>query len=110
MDQSGNLGNPSHYDVNDGSVAASVWSKSGGGDAVNWYFVLPNVMIIRDGIAYYGLLIKMSHGTAISWDGRLIRHCTSVTNLDSFTNVFGTFWAAKYKTVHRVLLDNIGIV
>jgi hypothetical protein len=53
---------------------------------------------------YVGVRIKFDHGTAISWDGRLIRHCTSVTDANGDKEegenfVFVTFWAAKAKTL-----------
>ena len=59
-----------------------------------------------------GVVIKLYHGTAISWDGRVIRHCTSVSRPDgadsapvsagswtSVNHLFGTFTAAKEKVV-----------
>jgi hypothetical protein len=104
-DQSVNLGNASHYDVMDASTGISVWTELIPGTAKNWYFVLPNLKVTHNGIEYVGVMIKLDHGTAISWDGRLIRHCTSVTDVNGNKGgeggnfVFGTFWAAKAKTL-----------
>jgi hypothetical protein len=81
----------------------------------NWYFVMPNVEGKRpDGTEYRGLAIKLGHGIAISWDGRVVRHCTSVSCPDgldggyvgvgkespSFVNhLYGAFTCAKEKIV-----------
>ncbi len=45
-----------------------------------WYFVLPNVFGKKNGSGktYNGMAIRLTHGVLISWDGRLIRHCTSM--------------------------------
>jgi len=59
------------------------------------------------------MAVKLGHGVAISWDGRVIRHCTSVSCPDGlergfvtgkrespFRNyLYGTFTAAKEKIV-----------
>ena len=42
----------------------------------------------------------MTHGVVlISWDGRLVRHCTSV--MDRKNHVYGTFFAAKRSIVEH---------
>ncbi len=96
-DQSVNLGNASHFDVMDGTTGISVWTELKQGSAKNWYFVIPNLVVTHNGIEYVGVIIKLDHGIAISWDGRVIRHCTSVTDVGVDNCVFGTFWAAKAK-------------
>jgi hypothetical protein len=64
-------------------------------------------------IEFQGIAVKLGHGVAISWDGRKIRHCTSVSCPDgmkagyvakgnecSFRNhLYGVFTAAKEKIV-----------
>ena len=115
IDMSCNLGNSSHYDVHDASQGFSVWTEEHRGAAKNWYFIMPNVHGRKlDGSTFAGVAIKLRHGTAISWDGRVVRHCTSITMpdginggspLDSkrkrdFANhVYGTFTAAKERIV-----------
>jgi hypothetical protein len=100
------LGNLSHYDVGDVSKGFSVWIEEVPSLALNWYFVMPNLFCIgNDGNPYNGMAVKLYHGTAISWDGRVIRHCTSLTSPDgrpetqfvseSLNHVYGTFSAAK---------------
>jgi hypothetical protein len=57
--------------------------------------------------------VKLGHGVAISWDGRVIRHCTSASHPDGMergrvgevkdshfkNHLYGTFSAAKEKIV-----------
>ena len=60
---------------------------------------MPNVQVFYNGETYYGVVIILNHGTSICWDGRVIRHCTSITNVTDGNHVFGTFWAGKSKVV-----------
>ena len=118
IDMSCDLGNSSHYDVHDASPQGfSVWTEERPGAAEDWYFIMPNVHGRKlDGSLFDGLVIKLFHGAAISWDGRVVRHCTSITMPDGledeegapvgghrerdFANhVYGTFTAAKERIV-----------
>lgn len=115
IDMSINLGNSSHYDVNDASQGYSVWTEEMLGLGQNWYFVVPNVHGLRpDGkTRFRGMAVKLGHGVAISWDGRVIRHCTSVSCPDGMecgyvagkrespfqNHLYGTFTSAKEKIV-----------
>ncbi len=117
IDMSVDLGNSSHFDVNDASQAFSVWLEEMVGHEENRFFVLPNVHGVRleqgKQIEFQGMAVKLGHGVAISWDSRKIRHCTSVScpdgmkagyvakgNKCSFRNhLYGVFSAAKEKIV-----------
>jgi hypothetical protein len=104
FNQSVDLGNASHVDVMDGSAGMSMWTELRPGTAKNWYFVLPNLIVTHDGTDYVGVVIKLDHGTTISWDGRLIRHCTSVTDVnggdvEGENHVFGMFFSTKANTL-----------
>jgi hypothetical protein len=117
IDMSINLGNSSHFDVNNASQAFSVWLEEIVGHGENWYFVLPNVYGVRleqgKRIGFQGMAVKLGHGVAISWDGRKIRHCMTAScpdgmkagyvakgNESSFRNhLYGVFTAAKEKIV-----------
>ena len=102
MDVSVDLSNASHYDVNDASQSFSIWTEDFPYTTSNWYFVLPNVYGKKspNGRTYNGVAIKLTHGTLISWDGRLIRHCTSVMQRREGGHVYGTFFGAKSAVVH----------
>ena len=114
LDCSNNLSNSSHYDVNDGSAGYAVWTELIPGLASNWYFILPNIYgETKEGKPFSGLAIQLSHGVAIQWDGRILRHCTSVFQSDGVNSssnigkplvppenqVYGMFSAAKTKLV-----------
>jgi hypothetical protein len=112
IDMSVDLGNSSHLDLQDASQGFVVFTEEKPGCASNWYFVLPNLHGRRpDGSEYNGVAIMLYHGTAISWDGRVVRHCTSVSRPDgpgrptvgagltSMNHLYGTFTAAKEKIV-----------
>jgi hypothetical protein len=78
-----NLGNLSHHNIQDASQGFSVWTEEPSGVALNWNFIMPNLYGTRlDGSSYARLAIKLHYGTAISWDGRVMRHCTSTTKPD----------------------------
>jgi hypothetical protein len=104
QDVSCNLGNSSHYDIGDGSVGCSVWVEAIPGNAKNWYFVLPNLLIKNEGKTYNGIAIRLYHGVGIAWDGRVVRHGTSITEVDTKNNgCFGWFWAADMKGAKEAL-------
>ncbi|KAI2491237.1 hypothetical protein MHU86_23343 [Fragilaria crotonensis] len=114
IDMSVDLANSSHLDVHDASQGFSVWSEEFPGRATNWFFVLPNLHGQRpDRTTFRGVAVKLSHGIAISWDGRVVRHCTSVSHPDGVdggrlggvgaaqleNHLYGTFTAAKERIV-----------
>jgi hypothetical protein len=113
IDTSSDLGNSSHIDSNDASQGYGLWTEAVPGMGYNWYLVMPNVHgTVPDGSRLFnGLAIRLRHGTAISWDGRLIRHCTSVPRPDGpegsvvgsgceqINHLYGTFTTAKEKIV-----------
>jgi hypothetical protein len=42
---------------------------------------------------------QLTHGVAIQWDGRIIRHCTPRVVPGKGNHIYGTFCAAKAKVV-----------
>jgi hypothetical protein len=66
-----------------------------GSNADNWYFILPNMHVETSQGSYSGVAIKLYDGVVISWDGRVIKHCTSVTDIGPGQCVSSVFWAAK---------------
>jgi hypothetical protein len=85
-----NLGNSAHYDVTDTSRSAAVWVEEKPGEASNWFFVLPN--LTNGGCK--GVVIRLRHGVAISWDGKCVYHCTAVTKTGERNNVYGCMWGS----------------
>jgi hypothetical protein len=83
IDTSVDLGNASHFDIHDASQGFSVWTEEFPGRGTNWYFVMPNLHgRHQDGREFFGVAVRLTHGVAISWDGRVIRHCTSLSQPD----------------------------
>ena len=114
IDMSVNLGNSSHFDVHDASQGFSVWTEEVLGVGENWFLIFPNVHGVRpDGTEFRGMAVKLGHGVAISWDGRVLRHCTSISHPDGklsgkvgevkdsqfHNHLYGTFTAAKEKII-----------
>lgn len=85
-----NLANSGHFDKNDRSQSIAIWSERKPGFAQNWYFVLPDVSVNGS----KGVLIKLFHGAVIAWDGRLVRHCTSVTTPGEGNSVHSCYFAS----------------
>lgn len=80
-----NYGNESHYDINDDSLTMGIWVEEKPNTASNWFFILPNVSY-RGSI---GVAIEIVHGRCIIWDGKKVRHLTSVTEVGVDNNVYG---------------------
>jgi hypothetical protein len=85
-----NLGNSPHYDCGDTSTSVGIWVEEKPGQSTNWYFVLPNISIQGS----KGVLIKLVHGVAISWDARVIYHCTSKTYQGDSNKTYGCMWGS----------------
>lgn len=77
------LVNASHFGVHDASLQGfSVWTEEMPGLASNWQLVMvPNLHGISDNRKLFNdVTIKLCQGSAISWDGQVIMHCTSLSN------------------------------
>ena len=123
VDVSVDLGNTSHVDVHDGSQGYSVLGEEFPGQGTNWFLVLPNVYGLRpdpdgnDWIRFEDLAIRITDGVSVSWDGRDIRRCTSLSEPDgppvgeglgdracgskyyAKNHLYGTFTAVKERVV-----------
>ena len=109
LDFSVDLGNASHKDTSDGGPGISIWAEKVKGKARNWYMVFPNVLVKslwvynKGGVwveskqthDYEGLAIKLSDGVCILWNGRVIRHCTSYTEVGEDNHTYGAFFGPK---------------
>ena len=69
-----NLGNSGHFNTNDKSCSFAIWAENKPGQVKNWCFILPDASHNNS----MGVVVKLFHGCSISWDGRLVHHCTSV--------------------------------
>lgn len=92
-----NLINACHLDNRDKSKSIGLWTESTPGAAENWYFVLPYVSYRGS----CGVAIKLTHGMAISWDGRKIYHCTSFPTCPIGHEVYGGMWGSCGGTIKK---------
>ena len=102
LDQSIDLGNPSHIDVHDASVGILMWTELEPGRARDWYLIFPNVQVFHHGKVYYGLAIKLNHVGLVyhGMGGSCIMHrCQWWFCFNSYQSFFRDFFAAKNKTV-----------
>jgi transposase len=83
------LGNASHIDCGDESVGISTWVEEKPGTAKNWFFILPNTTLMDD--PSKAVVIKLSHGLSIGWNGKVLHHCTSLTDTGEMNHVYGNF-------------------
>ncbi len=91
------LANSSHVDSGDQSISICTWTESKPGTAKNWFLVFQNTSLRND--PSKAIVIKLSHGLTISWDGRVLHHCTSVTSVGFKNHVYGNFTGvSKAKT------------
>ena len=115
MAMSRNLMNASHFDPRDGAPGMCVYAEKDPGNAKDWNFVYPNILIKYNGRTYNGLTVRLSHGVAMLFDGRVIRHCTSIHELDKTNNSTFGFWFGlsgtsfefNYKTYVAVKKDSV---
>ena len=66
-DASSNLGNSCHTDL-DAWRSYAVWLSLKPGTSNSWWMLYP----------HHGVAVALTHGTWISWDGRVHPHCTAV--------------------------------
>ncbi len=90
IDSSDGLANASHIDANDASQCFPAWLEGKPSTVSDWHFVMPNLHgVSAEGEIFNGVAAKLCHGTAISWFGRIIRHCTSLFRPDQFWTLEG---------------------
>ena len=128
------LWNASHCDVNDGSYSIGMWAcdNPDDEDIADWEFVLPNVYLCNfdntpnqpaanterntttnqgigaakdnESTCQKGTTIRLFHGCVISWEGTVIRHCTSRHfdgNIKPTRHTYSAFWTTS-KDQHKL--------
>ena len=108
QDFSINLTNSSHYDVGDASRGYAVWVEGGAvrgkvgvmaGTLFSQMWWLSLFKSEGGKCGKRGITIRLGHGVTISWDGHVLRHCTSQPiAMSQEGNRFGVFVAAKKRT------------
>jgi hypothetical protein len=79
VNMSVDLGNLPHFDVHNASQGFAVLTEEVPDCGENRFIALPTVHGLNpDGVTKFrGVAVKLGHGVAISWEGWVIRHCTS---------------------------------
>lgn len=86
-----NLENAGHFDFNDKSRSFAVWVKRKSGNRCNgWYLVFPDATI--DGSD--GVVIQLFHGVAVEWNGKVLRHCSSMTDVAEDDALYGIMFGS----------------
>ena len=87
------LVNAGHYDL-DTSVGVSVFNEKVPGTAKDWFFVLPNTVIVGENDEK-AVIIKLFDGCTICWDGRKVFHCTGTKEVGEGNHLYGNYWGGK---------------
>jgi hypothetical protein len=90
-----NLGNASHFDIRDISMSLAMWASNNEETVENWVLVFPNVVVFHGCNEHHGAVINLTHGTQVTWDGRLIRHCTAIPAVGDGTLALSYFVGAS---------------
>ncbi len=83
VNMSHNLANSPHFDPYDFGVGYAVWAfdNINDEDHVEQYFMFPNLLTTDSEMnTKKGVIIEICDGLLISWNGNVIRHCTSIRN------------------------------
>ena len=98
------LANATHYDINDASMCFAIFAETKPYTTRGWFFTLPNVLVKFQNRTYHGLALKLCHGACIHWDGRIIRHGTSVHKCPtSEDHTLGFFWGASSRAIDTAM-------
>ena len=108
-----NYGNETHIDDSDAGQAITIWHETNPPrpeskkvNVKNWYFLFPDLKILVDGKWRTGVAIPLQHGTIISWDANVYRHCTAAPLIektregDDKTVACGTFFGIAKKVAN----------
>ena len=110
-----NCGNEDHVDGGDHCEGIGMWhesdppgkSKNPNRNNHRWFFCFPNIEVYSDGGWKKGVAIRLQHGTVVGWDGRCIRHCTSVPSLrvsedtqEVVSNGYGTWFGIDQRVTN----------
>lgn len=89
------LGNSMHVDVGDGARSYAAWF-SRTGKSIGWWLLFPR----------HGLAVQLTHGTFISWDGRVQPHCTSVATVAQGDGLYSLFCSLPKNAAKTLQLAN----
>jgi len=111
-----NYGNEDHVDGGDDCQGITIWHESKrptnknnpNMSCTSWFFLFPNMEVLdSNGKWKKGVAVRLRHGTIITWDARLIRHCTSIPsfrtkNGKQVSQSFGTYFGIDRRVVNAL--------
>mmetsp|Transcript_913 Transcript_913/g.1806 ORF Transcript_913/g.1806 Transcript_913/m.1806 type:complete len:291 (+) Transcript_913:2369-3241(+) len=97
-----NLGQEAHFDADDMGKSISIWVERKVGRAGNWFLCFPNMMVHYKGKVFNGLRIQLFHGAVVEWDGRRMKHFTTVIDVGNDNVVNGLLFAPCRRTIPKV--------
>lgn len=98
-------GNESHVDPKDSCQGITIWHEEKppeeGTNVQNWYFLFPDLQVqLENGTWKTGVAIPLVEGTVITWDARLIRHCTAFSGKgEKQSKAWGTYFGNDQRVV-----------
>jgi hypothetical protein len=85
------LRNSAHIDL-DNSKSIITFTESKPGTARQWFFLFPNLVLQNVNKA---VAIKLFHGCVISFDPRVLKHCTVLSHSGENNTTFGNLFGSK---------------
>ena len=77
------LGNEAHVDAGDKGISVVAWVAEDPDESTeDWRFVLQALRTCEHGKQRDTISVQLQHGIIMIYDGRAVRHATSVPNLD----------------------------
>jgi len=93
------LGNESHYDSGDNGKSISLWVERRVGTTKDWSLCFPDMKVDYRDKTHRGLRIQLSDGAVVEWDGRRMKHFTTVTDVGKGNMVNGFFFTPSRRIV-----------
>lgn len=81
---SSGLVNGPHCDVKDAGRSIAQWCRARHElpEPKHWWLLFPDV----------GLAVRLCHGAVVSWDGRYVRHCSTLSGIDERDDYLSLFF------------------
>ena len=104
-----NYGNETHLDMSDNCQGITIWHEKnptapGQESSIkNWFFLFPDMQICVDGEWHNGVAVPLQHGTIVTWDATLVRHCTAFPTVTDGNNcAYGTYFGVAEKVANHL--------
>ena len=78
-----------------------------------WFFLFPDMEVMLGDEVKRGVAVCLSYGTVVSWDARIVRHCTSVPDMKLLKNgkvashTHGTYFGYDSRVANHLEKTNV---